>query len=53
MNELDGFLFKAILQAIKNQINTEIISGIEQKLQRGQGLKFSDLFNRFNEVKNS
>jgi hypothetical protein len=53
MNELDGFLFKAILQAIKNQINTEKIGDIEQKLEQEHGLKFSDLFNRFDEMKNS
>ncbi len=53
MNELDVFLFKSILQAIKNQINIEKIRGIEQKLQQERGLKFSDLFNKFDEVKNS
>lgn len=53
MNELDGFLFKSILQAIKNQLNTEKIRSIEQKLQQTHGLKFSDLLNRFDEVKDS
>lgn len=53
MNELDGFLFKSILQAIKNQINTEKIRSIEQKLHQKHGLKFSDLLNKFDEVKTS
>lgn len=53
MNELDGFLFKSILQAIKNQLNTEKIKSIEQKLQQEHGLKFSDLLNKFDEVKDS
>jgi len=53
MNELDGFLFKSILHAIRNQLNTEKIGDIEQKLQQEHGLKFSDLFNRFDEMKNS
>jgi hypothetical protein len=53
MNELDDFLFKSILQAIKNQLNIEKIKSIEQKMQQEHGLKFSDLLNRFDEVKNS
>lgn len=53
MNELDGFLLKAILQAIKSELNTERIKSLEQTLQQEHGLGFSDLLGKFDELKNS
>lgn len=53
MNVLDGFLFKSILRSIKNELNNEKIMNIEQKLQHEHGIRLPDLFNKFNEIKNS
>jgi hypothetical protein len=51
MNGLDNFLFKAVLQAIKNELNSEKIKNIEQRLEQEHGIKFSDLFAKFDEIK--
>jgi hypothetical protein len=53
LNGLDNFLFKSILQTVRNELDTEKIKKIEQKFQNEQGLKFSDLFDNFGEIKNS
>jgi hypothetical protein len=53
MNELDGFLFKSILQSIKNELNNEKLARIEQRLQQEHGIKFSDFFSRFEKIRES
>lgn len=53
MNELDNFLLKAILHAIRNEMNTDKIARLEQKLQQEHGLGFSDLLNKLDELKDS
>lgn len=53
MNELDGFLFKSILEAIKDELNSEKIASLKQKLHEEHGLEFADIFDRFGEIKSS
>lgn len=53
MNGLDGFLFKSILQSIKNELNDEKLARIEQRLQQEHGIKFSDFFGRFEKIRES
>lgn len=50
MNELDTFLFKSILQAIKNEVNSDKITSLKQKLRDEHGWEFADLFGRFGEI---
>jgi hypothetical protein len=53
MNELDSFLVKAIVLAIKNEMDAEKIKNLEQKLEHEHGVKFSDIFHKFEQVKSS
>jgi uncharacterized protein YfbU (UPF0304 family) len=53
VNGLDDFLVKSIILAIKDEISAERVQSLEQKLERKHGVKFSDLFNKYDEVKNS
>ncbi len=50
MNGIDTLLHKAILQSIQKEIDSKKFQDIEQSLQE-QGIKFSDLINKFGEIK--
>ncbi|MGI0004718.1 MAG: hypothetical protein ACREAX_05415, partial [Candidatus Nitrosotenuis sp.] len=50
MNGLDVLLHRAILQSIQNEIDGKRFQVIEQSLQK-RGIKFSDLINKFAEMK--
>jgi len=50
VNGIDILLHKAILQSIQKEIDSKRFHDIEQSLQK-QGIKFSDLINKFGEIR--
>ncbi|MGQ0771204.1 MAG: hypothetical protein ACT4NT_00310 [Nitrososphaerota archaeon] len=52
MNGLDMLLYRAILQSIQNGLNAEKLEQIDKRLQQEHGVKFSELGNKPNKIKN-
>ena len=52
MNGLDTLLYRAILQSIQNELNVEKLQQIDKRLQQEHGVKFSELGNKPNKIKN-